>query len=177
LALRRYVHEEGSSVRTHWLRKTAEAIVDLREAFTTERGEPDWRGQTWEYRQAVNEIFGLAGVEPEDHETVSAAVRYHAGNVLRERLDDEELTSLGLRTVSPRERSSERQARVSEVLASVRGMEHFDSIRLLGTSLAMLLQVEPDDIRGASLREQNEVRKLIDKNVRALSRLNDKIHA
>jgi hypothetical protein len=167
------VREPESSVRTQWLRKTAEALVDLREQFLTERGEPDWRGQSFEYRQAVNEIFTLAGVESEDHETVSAAVRYHVGNVLRDKVPDEDLAAIGLRVSSPRERSGERQARISEAVASIHGMEHFAPIRLLGTSLAMLQQIEPDAIEGASIREQKEARKLMAKLTRELTRLHE----
>jgi len=174
-SLRRYLREEENWRKTPHLRAVGERFVELREHCLTEHGEPDWRGQTWEYKQAVQEVFGLANVPPDEHESLAAAIRYHVGNILRDRLDESEITGIGLRAISPRARSSERRARQAKVAATVRDSARLDAIRLLASSLAQLKQVEPDSIRRSALREQHEATKLLDRIERELAELREKV--
>lgn len=131
--------------RTAGYRRVAEAFVDLRAVFYTDSGDPDWRGSTYPYRQAIGEVWSLASVPKDDLHTVSAAIRYHVGNVLRERLDDETLEAIGLRAESPRARSVEKRERQSVLLQAMRpgpGLgEGLDILRSLTAAHALLGRV------------------------------------
>lgn len=112
-ALRRYLGDGGT---TEDLRAVAVAFVDSREHFFTREGDPDWLGRTHAYRRWVREVMSLANVPGETVATLQAAIRYHTGNILRERLDAETLEDLGLVSTSPRERSVEKRERTSSIL-------------------------------------------------------------
>lgn len=114
--------------RTECLRDTARAFVDAREHFFTKEGDPDWAGRTYAYRTWVREVMSDARVPNDILSSTQAAVRYHTGNVLREKLDDDELNRLGLRKESPRERSVEKRERTSEALSLVSGGQAIDSL-------------------------------------------------
>lgn len=114
--------------RTECLRATARAFVDAREHFFTKEGDPDWAGRTYAYRTWVREVMSDAHVPTDVLSSTQAAVRYHTGNVLREKLDDHELDRLGLRKESPRERSVEKRERTSEALSLVSGGQAIDSL-------------------------------------------------
>lgn len=106
---------------TRRLRETADAFVSAREHFYTRTGATDWLGQTGAYRAWVRETLAAAHLPREDVTTIQSAVRYHVGNVLRERLDADTLTALGLRTISPRERSAEKRQGTSALLSLFSG--------------------------------------------------------
>lgn len=107
--------------RTRHLRSVADAFVSAREHFRTETGEPDWLGRTFAYRSWVRETSALAGIPRAELGNALAAVRYHSGNLLRERLTDDEVERLGLKPLGPRERSSERRERIGATLAALSG--------------------------------------------------------
>ncbi len=115
-SLRRY-YTVADNERTETLRETARAFISAREHFFTREGAPDWLGRTYAYRSWVREVMSQASVPGSDLSTIQAAIRYHTGNVLRDRLDDGALEELGLRSASPRERSVEKRERNSETLA------------------------------------------------------------
>lgn len=102
--------------RTDLLRGVARNFVDARAHFFNRDGEPDWTGRTHAYRAWVREVMSRAHVPGDEVTTLQAAIRYHSGNVLRERLGDEVIADLGLRKESPRERSVEKRERTSETL-------------------------------------------------------------
>ncbi|WGH21098.1 hypothetical protein SEA_CASSIA_25 [Arthrobacter phage Cassia] len=102
--------------RTDLLRGVARNFVDARAHFFNKDGEPDWTGRTHAYRSWVREVMSNAHVPGDEVTTLQAAIRYHSGNVLRERLGDEAIADLGLRKESPRERSVEKRERTSETL-------------------------------------------------------------
>ncbi|WVX88014.1 hypothetical protein SEA_TFORTROY_26 [Arthrobacter phage TforTroy] len=102
--------------RTDLLRGVARNFVDARAHFFNRNGEPDWTGRTHAYRSWVREVMSDARVPGDEVTTLQAAIRYHSGNVLRERLGDEAIADLGLRKESPRERSVEKRERTSETL-------------------------------------------------------------
>lgn len=102
--------------RTSLLRDAARLFIDARAHFFTREGEPDWRGRTYAYRTWVREVMSAANVPGDAITSLQAAIRYHSGNLLRDRLGDEEIADLGLRKESPRERSVEKRERTSETL-------------------------------------------------------------
>lgn len=97
------------SGRTQVLRSLAEVVVELR-SRTLENGTPDWAGRSWEYRQAAHAAYEAAGIPADAQAGIQAAIRYHVGNLLRERLTPEELQRAGLLGVSPRERIAAQRA-------------------------------------------------------------------
>jgi hypothetical protein len=117
----RAAHHATDEARTSALRATAEALVDAREHFYTADGSSDWTGRSYAYRRFVGDVYTDAAVPREDLATLQAAIRYHVGNALRERLSPEDLDALGLRTVGPRERSVEKRSRQSALLAQMGG--------------------------------------------------------
>lgn len=88
------------------LRRAAGHLVRLRGLYTTKAGDPDWRGQSWDYRQKVGEIYAAAGLDAAGESGVKVALRYHIGNALREDLSEDELEQAGLSPKPPRERTS-----------------------------------------------------------------------
>ena len=102
--------------RTSHLKAAARALVDAREHFFTRSGEPDWLGRTYAYRTWVREVMSRAHVPNDEITNLQAAIRYHSGNALREKLDGDEVEALGLRKESPTERSRENRERASATL-------------------------------------------------------------
>lgn len=91
---------------TETYRRLAGVIVDLRKRFpNSQETGPDWRGTTQAYREAVAKMYEASGVEPDSVSNMQAAIRYHIGNVLRERLSAEELAAAGLKAEGPLQRS------------------------------------------------------------------------
>jgi hypothetical protein len=115
-SLRNYM-KGAEGEKTAHLRAVAAAFVDSREHFFTPQGEPDWLGRTHAYRTWVRETMRLADVQQADLTTVQAAIRYHIGNIVRERMDADTIEGLGLRSSSPKQRSVEKRGRNSEVLS------------------------------------------------------------
>lgn len=112
-ALRRYLIDG----KTEDLREVAENFVDAREHFFNKDGSPDWLGRTYAYRRWVRETTTMSNVPASELSTVQAAIRYHAGNVLREKLTADQIDDLGLKPESPRERSVVKRAAQSEILS------------------------------------------------------------
>jgi hypothetical protein len=111
-ALRRYRQTKG----TAHLRAVGQAFVDAREHFFTRTGDPDWLGATHAYRLWTRECIGMASFPDSEVPKLQAAIRYHTGNALRDKLPPEDIADLGLRTVSPRERAVEKREKNSETL-------------------------------------------------------------
>jgi hypothetical protein len=141
--------------RTAHLRAAGESFVSAREHFFTREGEPDWLGRTHAYRQFVREVLRDARVPSELLATVQAAIRYHTGNVLRERLSEDQIAELGLRVESPRERSVEKRQKHAETIALFSGHG--------GARLA-----DPDLIVGAAERMEAALRRISLPDVAAL---------
>ncbi len=105
--LRRYLE----SHRTEDLKQLARIVVQLRGEHTLEDGRKDWSGRSPAYRQSMADLYTRARVPKEDLDTLQAALRYHVGNLLRERANGEELAAVGLSTVAPKKRlATARQA-------------------------------------------------------------------
>jgi hypothetical protein len=101
--------------------------VEARAHFFTKEGEPDWLGRTYAYRSWIRETMSDANVPGAEITSLQAAIRYHSGNILRRRLDQDTLDELGLVKSSPRERSIEKRERTSETVSLFNGGAEFDS--------------------------------------------------
>lgn len=144
--LRAGVRASDPGVRGVSYRETAELLVSAREHFMTDAGVTDWRGQSYPYRVWVGDVYGLAGVAPEDRSRVSSALRYHVSNVLRERLDEATLESIGLRVESARQRSRELREARAATLRALTGGAVVDPVRALTAADALLERVDADDL-------------------------------
>lgn len=140
-ALARRYGDASRDARTGLLRELAEVIVELRSRFETEDGMTDWTGRTYGYREAVADIYKQSGLGSEDRKTMQNALRYHIGNVLRERAPDDELKALGLRRAAPSDRVREQRERLSALarLGSTSDLPKSDPVRL-ATAAEVILQ-------------------------------------
>ncbi|GAA4981171.1 hypothetical protein [Actinopolymorpha pittospori] len=141
--------------RTMLMRDLSETLVNLREHFLTKDGTPDWAGRAWAYRRLVRDLYGEAGIPPEDATPLQAASRYHIGNILRERLKPEELEDLGLGP-GPRERVRAAHEERSNLLATLKGDgENPEVIRAFSVAFTLLERVSDEavaELRGADRR-------------------------
>lgn len=172
--LRAYIDAGGDRERTpQILRDLAAVLVDMREHFVTDSGEPDWTGRSYGYRQAVQDLYADASVPPDERNRIQSSVRYHVGAVLRERLDDETLESLGIQADSPMERSRAQRAKRSAQLQAIRGggpdaLGHIDALRALEGASALLARVEPKAVRDLKPKERSAA-------VAILGRIRDRV--
>lgn len=102
--LRHARDEEDRAKRARFMRHAADLLVELRSRHSNSAGEPDWAGRSWEYRQLVQDIYSEAGLPHDGQDSLKSVIRYHIGNALRDRLDQESLVSAGLKQAAPRER-------------------------------------------------------------------------
>lgn len=116
VALRHYLDHNAP------MEDVAEAVVDMRATFTDKHGEPDWAGRSYDYRMAVREAFHTAGLTPQhpQRERAMSLLRYHIGNVVRERLPEEEVANVGLLVAGPKERHLTRRHAEAEELRELR---------------------------------------------------------
>ena len=149
-ALREYQRTRG----TECLRTVAGAFVSAREHFYTRDGAPDWLGATHAYRQWTREAYDRAGTPEAELSRLQASVRYHVGNLMRERLDPDEVADLGLREASPRERAVEKRERTSETLNLFGGgypiTERDEALTALSVLAVTLRRIAPDAVRSSA---------------------------
>lgn len=130
--------------RTDRLRDLAEIVVELRGAHHLDDGRPDWDGRSPAYRQTMADIYASSRVPEERLDTVQAALRYHVGNLLRERASADELEAVGPSPVAPRERlANERAALAAQRAVSAPPQ---DVARLTAYALALLRYVDETKI-------------------------------
>lgn len=153
------------TARTALLREAAHYFIEAREHFFTKEGEPDWLGRTHAYRLWVREVMTGAHVPGEDVTSLQAAIRYHSGNMLREKLDDETLADLGLKKSSPRERSVEKRERTSGTLNLFGGGAEIsdpeDIVRACSLIEAALKRVNAATVAGLPAKERRETREAL----------------
>jgi hypothetical protein len=146
--------------RTEILREAARLLVDARAHFFDAQGETDWRGRTYAYRRFVGEVFSAGNVPRDEIPTVQAAIRYHIGNALRERLSAEELTAIGLRPEGPRERSIEKRRNASALAGVLQGGAVLDDVddalRALSAVSSALVRIPPSLFSRATNAERRE---------------------
>lgn len=156
------------------MRQLAETVVDLREGFTTQSGDPDWRGATYAYRSAMGEVLAEGGVRREEMSTFQNALRYHVSNVLHERLDEETLEAIGLSSTSARERGKASRAQRSAVYRAARGDEApIAALRGLQGALSLLQRVDEGTLQSVTPEEAEHALALlskIERRAKALSK-------
>lgn len=131
--------------RTPIARALAAQFVEARSHFARRGdGETDWGGRSYAYRNWVAEVYRQASVEGAEARTAQAAVRYHIGSVLRERLTIEEQRAYGLIEHSPRERSAARRADRAALLRDLTGSGAAECRELLAEAAALLRTARPE---------------------------------
>lgn len=153
--------------RTPVIRSLAKVIVSARSGFLTEAGDPDYRGLTYAYRHWVHDLYNLAHIDRDTRQTVQAAVRYHAGAVIRESLDDETLRDLGLLKETPKERSAARNSIRSVLLNALNhgDFSHGDLLALTATH-SLMAKIAGNDF--ADLTEDQ--RRIVDSSLVEIQR-------
>lgn len=129
--------------RTDLLRQLAPIIVELRARSALDDGRPDWGGRSPGYRERMADLYRRAGVPKERLDTIQAAMRYHIGNLIRERASREELLAVGLTTTAPRDRNAETREALRALSAASGGKTpRHDVSRLTVYAQALLEYVE-----------------------------------
>lgn len=159
--------------RTSLLRDIAELKIELREHYLTDDGEPDWAGKTYAYRAATRELYSQAGYAADEAQATQAAIRYHVGNLIRERVSAEELADLGLRDVSPKERAKASRDARSALLASLQESAEPDALRSVTAALQLVKMIGDDRLAGMSDGDRAVMRVLSRELVTAATRLRD----
>ncbi len=148
--------------KTTNLRAVATSFVDAREHFFTPEGTPDWKGRTHAYRLWVRETMTLASIQADELGTVQAAIRYHVGNIVRERMNEDELQNLGLSATSPRERSVAKRERNTSVLTLFgnggAAIADADEIVVAAHMMeAALARISLDEVAGMNAKDRKAV--------------------
>ena len=138
--LTRYLEDH----RTDHLRQLAEIVVRLRGEHTLEDGRKDWAGRSPAYRQSMADLYTRARVPEAKLDTVQAALRYHVGNLLRERAKGEELAAVGLSTVAPKQRLA--TARLASQAQKRMSAPPQDVAKLAAYSQALVEHIDEDAI-------------------------------
>lgn len=161
--IRAYLSTEDSEIRTSLLKQVAERVVDLRACFLTPDGEPDWKGASRTYKNALSSIFSAAGVR--DRTNLSAAIRWHVGEVLRSRLSDDELEDAGLLPAGPRQRSVNGRGETRSIVSIVRGgapgPAPVDPVRALAGAYFLLASIEDNDLVGLAERADSRAEEML----------------
>lgn len=155
----------SDAARTELLRDAARLFIDARGHFFTREGEPDWLGRTYAYRTWVREVMSSAHVPGDEVSSLQAAIRYHSGNILRDRLNEEEIADLGLRKESPRERSIDKRERTSETLSIFGGGAELGSaeeiFQLCTLTLRALARVNAETLAKLPAKERKLAREAL----------------
>lgn len=151
--LLKQAHDLHTSL-TATYRRFAEVVVDLRKRFPNTAGNgPDWKGTTQAYRDHIAAIYKASGVPEDSVSSMQAAIRYHIGNVLRERLTEDELAEAGLAAQGPLDR-----ARAARSTAPENEEEWFND------TVTTLISVAPehaDEVVIVDLRDENGVMPMV----------------
>ncbi len=134
------------------MKKAAGLLIDFRLMFNDSHGRPDLGGKSYGYRQAIADVVTGAGIVPMDKGSVMAAVRYHAGNILRDRYTAEELADYGLLPVKPVQRQqAERAANSRALRAAENGNEKITDLFEIQKALRMSANLlDSVEIKGLS---------------------------
>lgn len=141
--------------RSDYLRACAAVIVEIRAHFILEDGRTDWGGRSPAYRKIIHDIYQRAHVPTDRYDTVQAALRYHVGNLLRDRVSADDLAAVGLSGVSPKQRLARTREVVSALSKSGEITELTgDPVRLLIYAEALLDHIAEDALDGLSAPEK-----------------------
>lgn len=158
-ALRAAVDRER---QTTLAREIAEGSVALREFFIDGNGQPDYAGRSHAYRVTMRDLWSKAGfINAAERDAAQARVRYHVGNIVRERIPADQIEAAGLQAPSPREQTTERKRAVAALAQAAQsgplGDSDADLVRAVGAALAILLRLDPDRVAAVEGRERGLV--------------------
>jgi hypothetical protein len=157
------------------LRAFAEIVFDIRQEFSAEDGGPDFLGRSWDYRQVISEVYSRANIPSEDMPSIQAAIRYHVGNVMRERLTPKELEALGLKSSAPVERSREVRSNRTKALNALRGTSlDVSPIEALRSIHRLLLLVNRTGLKRLAAAERREAEEILRDVAERIERLEDR---
>lgn len=129
---------EGDEYDLEEMRRAAGLLIDFRLLFADSSGRPDLGGKSYGYRQAIADVVSDAGITPMEKGSVMAAVRYHAGNILRDRYSADDLADYGLLPVKPVQRQqAERAANAKALRAAESGNEKITDLFEIQKALRM----------------------------------------
>lgn len=135
--------------RTPLLRDVAGVLVEAREHFLREDGSADLLGKTYAYRSYATGIYADSGIPRADLPKVQAAVRYHVSTVVRDRYDRDTLKKYGLDVADGREKSQQRRASRSNLVAALSAKDvHGGSLLALTGVQNLLRGINTDDLDG-----------------------------
>src|SRR5690606_21057000 len=137
----------------------------LREHFVTDTGSPDWTGRTWAYKNTVIQMYQDAGYTQAQWQALGSSVRWHVGNVLRERLTDAEIADAGLLDTSPLERERARNLTRDEAVRVLhRPVEDAaDTVRSLATAVTLMEKIPIERVEGLGARQRKIAREALDR--------------
>jgi len=171
-------HSATPDTRTPLLRQLATVIVDAREHFLNDAGDPDWKGLTYAYRQWLHDLYDAGHFDKDERTTVQASVRYHLGAVLRERLSDDELTELGMMKETPKERSKERRTNRTALLnALTAGSMPQGDVLAISAVYSMLASVTGDAFAAMNERDREVLDSSLADIERRVKALRRRLHA
>lgn len=130
--------------RTDLLRQLASVVVDLRSRFSLDDGRPDWGGRSPDYRSYIADLYTRAGVPKDKLDTIQAAMRYHVGNLIRERAPKDELLAVGLTTTAPRDRNAATRDALHAISAAAGGRTPSSDVDRLAVYAQALLDFIDD---------------------------------
>ncbi|MEV1157746.1 hypothetical protein AB0J27_20340 [Micromonospora chokoriensis] len=164
----------GRERRTTLAREVAALSVDLREFYLVD-GRPDYAGRSHAYLSTMRDLWSKAGyTDAEERDRAQAQVRYHVGNIVRDRIPADDLEAAGLQAPSPRGQSVNRhRARSALAVAATSapiGDTDADLVRAVGAALAILERLEATRVSVLDGRERRLV-------VAALGRIEDRAAA
>lgn len=165
---------EDRERRTTLAREVARSAVDLREFYLVD-GRADIAGRSHAYLSTMRDLWSKAGyTDADERDRVQAQVRYHVGNIIRDRVTADDLEAAGLQAPSPRGQSNTRyRARSALAEAAVSapiGDTDADLVRAVGAAHAILQRLETDRVSALTGRERRLV-------VATLSRIGDRAAA
>lgn len=173
-ALREYMDQGGT--RTDLLRAAGNDVAELRSLFTR-HDAPDWSGRSYEYKTAMSDVYKRLNVKGDRKESLQVALRFHAGNAIRERAASEELEVAGLDATSPRDRIQLRRD-VNAATAHAAGVQS-GMVQSLPKALAwastLLEFAETLDAKGLTPEERSASRALCTDLTKSLTTLKGRL--
>ncbi|OZV74756.1 hypothetical protein CA850_29705 [Micromonospora echinospora] len=164
-ALRR--GEVSRERKTQLYREAAEATFALREHFDVGKDgkpEPDWSGRSREYREFIRSLYVKTGYDRDDAKTVQTAIRFHVGNLVRDRLSPEVVEDLGLKPEHATDRMKDYRRVRSAVVATAResaSSGNPDALRALAAAHVVLSKVSTAEVAALSGREREQARAVL----------------
>lgn len=125
------------------VKEAASLVIDARSGFfLTPSGHPDYAGRSYAYRQWYGDIIRSLNMEEKDRAKLQSRMRFHMANIIRDRLNDEELKDAGLMKIKPVERGHHNYAQRSKIYKMVTETDPLDDPldRELAMSLIQHLQ-------------------------------------